>query len=545
MADPAVRPIRRGPTVSSFAPGIAIAVTVIPLVIALLAMFGTDGHVVPWGDSALVELTVRRVGHHFLLIGPYSRFHWHHPGPLVFDWLALPYHAFGSRPAALYQGALLTAAISVGLVGWVAFRRGGARFTWCAMALVGMLIWAVGPEVVRVPWNPWITILPLLAVICLAWNAASGELWAYPFAAAGATFLVQSHVGYAAVTGAVLAVAAIIIVVPRVGRRAAWRRVGLIALVTIGALAVLWAPPIYQELHDDHGNLSQLRQFFSTTKSDHSLSDGIDVTIHQLGAIPAQAIGLDTGAAKRALPPIGAGIVTVAALVLAAVIGARRRAWSALALAAIIAAAIVAAAWSAARVVGPIEDYLVLWIATVGTGAWIALGAAILTSGSKPVPRQTRRAVGVVTAAIAIMVGVVNTNTALAVAAPEPVGTATIPPMIRRVVPAIGRPSAKPISIRIASLDAWPYAAGLILALDRRGYETVVDPDVAWLLGEPKSIPPGTRVAAVVTLANSVSAASVRTQPGQREVAHETAKRREFADEKAYQEMFVFVRPGS
>ena len=166
-----------------------------------------DGRVVPWGDTALLELTVRRLGHHLVLVGPYSRYHWHHPGPLIFDWLVIPYHAFGTRAAALYQGALLTAAISVGSVGWIAFRRGGTRFTWCAMALVGMLIWAVGPEVVRVPWNPWITILPLLAVICLAWNAASGELWAYPFAVAGASFLVQSHVGYAAVAGAVLGVA--------------------------------------------------------------------------------------------------------------------------------------------------------------------------------------------------------------------------------------------------------------------------------------------------------------------------------------------------
>ena len=127
-----------------------------------------------------------------------------------------------------------------------------------------------------------------------------------------------------------------------------------------------------------------------------------------------------------------------------------------------------------------------------------------------------------------------NTNRARAAPAPNPAGTVTIPPLVGGIVPALNRPSAGPIYVRLASPDAWPFAAGVILALDRRGYETVVEPSEAWLLGEPKSKPPGSRVATVLTFANSTTAPGIRAQAGQREVAHGTA----------YQEMYVFVRSG-
>ncbi len=41
-------------------------------------------------DPALLELGVRAVGRHAVLVGPYSRFGWNHPGPLYLYWLAVP-----------------------------------------------------------------------------------------------------------------------------------------------------------------------------------------------------------------------------------------------------------------------------------------------------------------------------------------------------------------------------------------------------------------------------------------------------------------------
>src|SRR6478752_878633 len=215
-----------------------VGVTLVPLVVAFVALFtGKRGRITPWGDTALLELSVRDVGSHVLLLGPYSRYHWHHPGPLLFDWLAVPYRLLGSNARALNQGSLLTAAIAIGVVAWVVHRRGGTALVAWSMVVAGLLIWAVGPDVVRSPWNPWITVLPLLAVIALAWNAT-----------AGGSFVVQSHVGYAAVTLAVLGGAGVIVLVTAVRRRIAWKPVIVAGLVSVGVLLVLWAPPVYQQV---------------------------------------------------------------------------------------------------------------------------------------------------------------------------------------------------------------------------------------------------------------------------------------------------------
>ena len=237
------------------------------------------------------------------------------------------------------------------------------------MVVAGLLIWAVGPDVVRSPWNPWITVLPLLAVIALAWNATAGDLWSYPLAVAGGSFVVQSHVGYAAVTLAVLGGAAVIVLV------IARAQAGRLAVVCSSSGSsrwacslVLWAPPVYQQVRDEPGNLSELRQFFSDAKADHTLDDGIRVTVEELGVVPGAGRRARHRPRRRTIGRrAGPGVATVLALAAAVAVAAWRRctgprcssprSWRCRSCAAI---------WSVSRVIGPIEDYLVLWVAVTG-----------------------------------------------------------------------------------------------------------------------------------------------------------------------------------
>ena len=48
----------------------------------------------PVSDIALTELFTREAAHGRLIVGPYSRFGWHHPGPTCFYLLA-PFYAAG------------------------------------------------------------------------------------------------------------------------------------------------------------------------------------------------------------------------------------------------------------------------------------------------------------------------------------------------------------------------------------------------------------------------------------------------------------------
>lgn len=480
-----------------------VGITLVPLLVAFVALFtGRRGRILPWGDTALLELSVRDVGSHALLLGPYSRYHWHHPGPLLFDWLAVPYRLLGSNARALNQGSLLTAAIAIGVVAWVAHRRGGTPLVAWSMVVAGLLIWAVGPDVVRSPWNPWITVLPLLAVVALAWNATAGDLWSYPVAVAGGSFVVQSHVGYAAVTLAVLGGAGVIVLVTALRKRVAWRRVLVVGIVSLGALLVLWAPPLYQQARDDPGNLSELRQFFSDAKADHTLDDGVRVTVEELGVVPAQVVGLDTAASQNDRPSSWAGLATLVALAAAVAVAAWRRCTSALLLAGLASLSVLAAIWSVSRVIGPIEDYLVLWVAVTGGAVWIALGAALLAPGRRAPVFRPNLAVMLVPV---VVLAAVNGWSAWQAGAPERPGTAGVAQLVRAIRPRLHPPKAGPVYVRIDGTGAWALAAGVMDDLERRGYRTLVQPDEAWLLGERRARPPKTAVASTLTFTDSAS----------------------------------------
>ena len=212
------------------------------------------------------------------------------------------------------------------------------------MVVVGILVWALGPEVLRVPWNPWITILPLFAVLALAWDATAGGLWSYPFAVAGGSFIVQSHVGYAAVTLAILAGAAAIVLGRALRGQVAWRAVVVVGLVALGTLAVLWAPPLYQQL------ARRARQPERAPAVLLRFADRAHPRRRHLGDLPrarhrSRSAHGDRrrGRANRAGAPAWAGTLTLLALGAAIVVAALRRAWSALSLAGLVVLSIVAA----------------------------------------------------------------------------------------------------------------------------------------------------------------------------------------------------------
>ena len=60
-----------------------------------------------------------------------------------------------------------------------------------------LLVNGLGPQFARDVWNPHITVLPFLLLGFLAWTMSCGDRWAAPVGAVVASFLVQTHVGYA------------------------------------------------------------------------------------------------------------------------------------------------------------------------------------------------------------------------------------------------------------------------------------------------------------------------------------------------------------
>jgi hypothetical protein len=177
---------------------VALAAAALVLIPSIVAAVSALRHPwIPTNDWALLELRVREVGTGDTpLLGPWSRFGWKHPGPLMFYVLALPYRLVPADHGLLFATACVNLAATIGFA-LVVLRYPRTR---AVVALFGlaMLQRGMGIDQLSDPWNPTILIVPfaLYLVLCLEITTGRGR-WPVPVAAGVATFVVQSHVGLA------------------------------------------------------------------------------------------------------------------------------------------------------------------------------------------------------------------------------------------------------------------------------------------------------------------------------------------------------------
>ncbi len=93
--------------------------------LALLTMVittGTPRRTFPRGDTALIESYTLMATQGTLVVGPYSRYGWHHPGPLYF-WLAAPFYALAKfKSSGIHVAVQCINASSLLIAAWIAAR---------------------------------------------------------------------------------------------------------------------------------------------------------------------------------------------------------------------------------------------------------------------------------------------------------------------------------------------------------------------------------------------------------------------------------------
>src|SRR5215471_1441629 len=176
----------------------------------------------PTNDWALLELQVRKVGTADTpLLGAWSRFGWHHPGPLPFYLLALPYRLVPAAHGLLFAAGFLNFLATAGCVA-VAVRHPRMR---ALVLLGGVAIVERGLGVAQLvdPWNPTLPIIPFLLFVLLCLELAlAPRRWTLAAIVFMASFVVQAHVGYA--QPVVVIGAAALALRWREVRRVPWRR---------------------------------------------------------------------------------------------------------------------------------------------------------------------------------------------------------------------------------------------------------------------------------------------------------------------------------
>ena len=351
---------------------VVVGLLVVPAFILLVRVL--DSGWLSSSDWADIELRTRDVGTtHTPLVGAYSRYGWNHPGPLLFYVLALPYRALGARGPGILAGALFVNSAAIACIGGVLWRRGRIVGLTLGLAIVLVLARALGAGFLVDPWNPYVIVLPLLAVFVLAWAAADGDLWALPIAVGIGSFVVQSHVGAALAVAAAIGVAVWAVVLD--ARRGRGARLKPVALTATAVAVVCWLPPVVQQFQSGGGNLGDLIRFWTRPHENTTgWFAGARIVFQQL-AIPAPWIsGHERVAATTGgVEPHWNVPVALILLVAAGMVAMRERDRQSLTLDAVVLAVVLAAVVSAARVVDTPFFYIVRWMWTVGAIVWIAI----------------------------------------------------------------------------------------------------------------------------------------------------------------------------
>jgi hypothetical protein len=119
--------------------------------------------------------------------------HAHHPGPMMFWALAIPERLTDSAPIGLLLGVALVNAVALAALGWVVLRLLGPRAAVGALAVVAVLVWALGRQWIVDPLNPYVALLPVLPLCALTWAAVAGRPRAPIGAPTVGTFVRQPH----------------------------------------------------------------------------------------------------------------------------------------------------------------------------------------------------------------------------------------------------------------------------------------------------------------------------------------------------------------
>ncbi len=451
----------------------------------------------PSGDWAILNLRVEDVGRHTPLVGPYSRFGWNHPGPLLYWLLAIPYHLFGDKPEALLTAAATLNALTIAAMSLVAWRRGRLALVSCTMAATAVLLHAMGPAMMRDPWNPFITLLPLALIALLAWSVVEGDAWMWPLLLFVASYELQSHIGYLPIL-TMIAVAIVLL---------AWRRDSFRSLlpsdrtqrrfvlgVSSAVLFGCWLPVIVDQVAGT-GNLGAITHyFFSPGDRPAGLGTGLHIASDQLRIPSAPWLGrTELTGTDGAL--LGSGFIAfllpLVAMAGSAWVARRTRAFAALRLQTIVVAASLGGVLATSRVVGPVFDWVVRWWWVLALLWWLSIAWSLWSSLMHVIQsRSVRHFALCLLAVTATILALMATRPMLeANASAEPPSPSTgivlngfLEPTLRALE------GSGPLLVVTTGSVRGDYGDALRLQLERSGIDVVAEDDMVSHLGPERSL---------------------------------------------------------
>jgi hypothetical protein len=229
-------------------------------VVAIVAFARQTSSIITDGDFAVTELYTELATRGQLFVGPYSRFGWHHPGPLYF-YLQAPFYALGGhRAAALYATVLGMNFLAIVMLAWVVARHNQGRLLVLVTGACVLFAWRA-PRFLASPWTAHVPVLPSLAFIVLCAAVASGQRRLLPLTLFMASFILQTHVGFVPMVGALLIALLLVLIFDKREKDSSLQPIDYAAVVLCLAL---WLPTIGEAIWYSGGNVAALWRFFVT-----------------------------------------------------------------------------------------------------------------------------------------------------------------------------------------------------------------------------------------------------------------------------------------
>lgn len=457
------------PRVGPRAPLLALVV----LAVGHLAMITTRTYR-PGGDWAFIERRTSDVwSTQFPLTGAWSRYGWNHPGPFLYDALAVPWLLTGGSWRGLWIGALVLNLAAISVAWWLAARHS----TTTAAAFVVAACWTIAaatPHLVSDPWNASVIVIPIVTMVAAAVAVRADDRRGVAVVLVVFVAAAETHVA----SGVLLL--PVVALVTAIGMRR-WRRFTL-RWLAVGSVMCL--PLLLDTLVNWPGNLWRAFRFTLT-------ADEPAVGLVQTARVIGRASSLTFFSSPR-LPSFAAvvgdtpwGVAPFAGLVAggAAWWVARRSGWTwwrhTLEATALVWLGGALMTW---RTRGPLLVWLTTWTVAVAALTWCAVVGVV--AQWLAARRGAAVASSSVRVAAAIAVGFAGVNVIGSVGVGYPFQEFT--PVVEQFARDARSSADEPILVDLAGpeYEAGAVQSALIAQLEDRGGHALGRPDQVLQLGE-------------------------------------------------------------
>ena len=238
------------------------------------------------GDGALLEMSTRSLFSRGILLGPYSRFLFFHPGPLYYLIRYPLYMLLGQRNSSFL---IVTSLISMASLfgGWYVVRKLTSKFTSILFSAVFALFLINTDKALWLSeWNPHIIMLPMILFTVVVAAVGCRNFKYLSLCVIAGSFVAQTHIGGIPVLFFSFLFALLCICFPSVlssGKTEIQSGYRKRLLVSFALLLLLWAPPIYEEISaETQGNISMIREFFAQNEPDQSIETALEPWVNML-----------------------------------------------------------------------------------------------------------------------------------------------------------------------------------------------------------------------------------------------------------------------